>query len=91
MYICVSVNINESVRPPVLMVTQAECDMLIDLGGVEFPVLLKFSCKVRPSMRLVFFFSSSSFYWVTANCGIWFACAHSLRMHVSRMISKQFM
>lgn len=37
MYICVTVNINESARPLVLMVTLAECDVLIDLGGVEFP------------------------------------------------------
>lgn len=33
MYICVTVNINESARPLVLMVTLAECDVLIDLGG----------------------------------------------------------
>lgn len=36
MYICVSVNINETARSLVLMVTQAECDVLIDLGGAEF-------------------------------------------------------
>ncbi len=36
MYICVTVNINETARPLVLMVTQAGRDALIDLGVQSF-------------------------------------------------------
>lgn len=51
MYICVTVNINESARPLVLMVTLAECDVLIDLVW-SFLFLLESGCKVRGSGRL---------------------------------------
>lgn len=36
MYICVTVNINETARPVVLMVTQVGWDVLIDLGLQSF-------------------------------------------------------
>lgn len=36
MYICVTVNINETTGPLVLMVTQVGCDVLIDLGVWSF-------------------------------------------------------
>lgn len=52
MYICETMNINETTRLLVLMVTQVGCDALIDLEGVEFLFPHTFSSKV--SLRVGF-------------------------------------
>lgn len=75
MYICVTVNINETARPLVLMVTQVGCDELIDLG------VWSFLFHTYLAARQVCRFQQTVLQFVTATCQTLLA-AHPFWLHV---------